>query len=80
MAELDLDITKLQTDFVALKGAVDGAVVTLNGVAGKIAAAVAAAQAAGATPAQLQALIDLDTEVQAEAAALSAANITASAA
>lgn len=73
MAQLDDDITQLAAAVAAEKTVVDSAVVLINGIAAKIAAAVAAALAAGATPAQLQAITDVQTAVNAQQADLAAA-------
>ncbi len=73
MAQIDDEITQLQADVTAAKGAQDSAIALINGIAGKIAAAVQAAQAAGATTAQLQALTDLHTAVTAETTSLATA-------
>jgi uncharacterized coiled-coil protein SlyX len=73
MAQIDDEITALTADVAAEQGAVDSAVALLNGIAQKIADAVAAALAAGATPAQLQAITDAKTAIEAQTASLSAA-------
>ncbi len=73
MSQMDDEIAQLQTDVTALRGAEDSAIALINGIAQKIADAVAAALAAGATPAQLQAVLDLSTAVKTDAADLAAA-------
>jgi hypothetical protein len=73
MAQIDDELTQLTADVAAEQGAVDSAVVLINGISAKIDAAVAAATAAGATPAELQALTDLSTSVNAQTASLSTA-------
>ncbi len=73
MAQIDDEITQLQTDVASEGTAVSSAVTLINGIAAQIAAAIAAAQAAGATPAQLQSLTDLHTAVVGQTSSLAAA-------
>lgn len=73
MAALDAAITKLQADVAAEKTVEDSAVTLLQGLSAQLAAALAAAANAGATPAQLQALTDLSTTLEANTTTLSAA-------
>lgn len=73
MSALDDKITSLTAE-VTRNTAVEGSALTLiQGFAGQLAAAIAAAQAAGATPAELQALTDLQTTLTANDDALAAA-------
>ena len=73
MAAIDDKIAALQTE-VANQTTVDNsAVALLQGLSTQLAAALAAAANAGATPAQLQALTDLQTTLAANDTTLSAA-------
>lgn len=73
MSDMDDRLAQLTTDTAALSGVVDSAVKALNGVQQMVADAVAQALAAGATPAELQAISDVDTALKAKSAALAAA-------
>jgi uncharacterized coiled-coil protein SlyX len=73
MAELDDKIAALTADVAALTTVVESADAALNGIGDMIATAVAQALAAGATPAQLQALTDLESTLTATTASLAAA-------
>lgn len=70
MAQIDDDIVALTAKVQAESDVVTSAVTLLNGVPAMIADAVATALAAGATPAQLQALTDLATAVDAQTTTL----------
>jgi len=73
VSNLDTAITAL-TAQVQAQTDVDAAAMTMiQGIPAMIATAVAAAQAAGATPAQLQAITDLGTKLDAASGPLSAA-------
>jgi hypothetical protein len=70
---LSSDIASLQAA-VANEVTVEQSAITLiNGIPGMIASAVAAAQAAGATPDQLTALANLQSQISSSATALAAA-------
>lgn len=73
MAKLDDEIAKLTGDVAAENNVIASAITLINGIQGQIQAAVSAALAAGATPAQLQALSDLDTSLTGQSSALAAA-------
>lgn len=73
MAALDTEITQLQADVTAETNATQAAVTLLNGLSAQLAAALAAAAAAGATPAQLQAITDVSTAIEAQTGALAKA-------
>ncbi len=73
MSQLDDKITALQADVAAEKTVEDSAIALLQGIPKLIADAVAAALAQGATAAQLQALTDLQTRLEANTSTLSAA-------
>ncbi len=73
MSKLDDAITKLQSDVTALTSANQSAIALISGINTQLQAGIAAAQAAGASDAQLQALSDLSTAIEAQTAALSAA-------
>lgn len=66
MAAIDDEIANLTSSVSAERNAVDSAVKLMNGITGRIDAAVAAALAAGATEAQLQAIRDESTALQAQ--------------
>lgn len=70
MNNLDQQIATLTTSVTNLSSAADAAVTLINGIKQSIADAVAAALAAGATPAELQAITDLGTKLDAETTAL----------
>lgn len=73
MSQLDDQIQAL-TDAVAQETTVNASAITLiNGIPGLIADAIAKATAAGATPAQLQALSDLQAKVTSSSTDLAAA-------
>lgn len=73
MAAIDDKITALQAE-VANQTTVDQSAITLlQGLSTQLAAALAAAANAGATPAQLQALTDLQTSLAANDTSLAAA-------
>jgi hypothetical protein len=78
LAQIDDEIATLQADVTAEGTTIDSAVTLISGISAQISAAVAAATAAGATPAQLQAMTDLDTAVKAKTQALASA-VTAAA-
>lgn len=73
MSELDNAITRLQADVAKLTVANKAAVDRLNAIPGQIDAAVQQALANGATTAQLQSLSDLSDSIEADTAALTAA-------
>ena len=73
MDQLDTDIAALQADVTNATTVTQSAVTLINGISAQIAAAVAAATAAGATPAQLDAIQAVQTSLEANTAALSAA-------
>lgn len=73
MSQLDDKIAALQAEITNETTVVNSAIALINGISGQIAAAVAAALAAGATPAELQALTDLQTALASNDAALAAA-------
>jgi|HubBroStandDraft_2_1064218.scaffolds.fasta_scaffold07588_10 hypothetical protein len=73
MAVLDDDLTALTTQVAANTSVIGSAVAMINGIGAQIAAAVAAATAAGATPAQLAAVVALQSTIQNDDGTLSAA-------
>lgn len=73
MAQLDDQIAALQNEVTAETGIEQSAIVLLNGIPALIQTAIAQAQAAGATPAELQALSDLQTKLTTSSTALAAA-------
>lgn len=70
---LDDAITQLTTDVSGLTDTVNSAETMISGLAQQLADAIAAAQAAGATAAQLQALTDLHSAIDANTTGLAAA-------
>jgi hypothetical protein len=81
MSQMDDNITALQGSVANLTTVDQSAIALIQGFSAQIQAAVDAALAAGATPTQLQAMVDLktavDTQDDALAAAVSAATPTA---
>jgi hypothetical protein len=71
--DVNAAIAELQADVTQETTVNQSAITLIQGFAAQLAAAVAAAAAAGATPAQLQALSDLGTSINANATALAAA-------
>lgn len=71
-AELDQAIADLQTAVTADTDAVNSAETLMTNLSQLLADAIAAAQNAGATPAQLQALSDLQAAVSSNASGLAA--------
>jgi len=61
---LDTGEQALADQVTATKGVIDSAVTLINGIGARVAAAVAAALAQGATPAQLQALTDMQSQLK----------------
>ena len=76
LAQIDDEITQLQADVASEGTTIDSAVTFIQGLSAQLQAAIAAAAAAGATPAELQALTDLDTAVTAKTQELAAAIAT----
>ena len=66
-------ITKLTADVAAEKTVEQSAITLIQGLAAQLAAAIAAAANAGATPAQLDALNALSTQIETSSASLGAA-------
>ena len=73
MALIDDELTQLAAQVKSNTDAEASALAVINGIQAKITAAVAAATAAGATPAQLQAITDLQTALKTSADPLAAA-------
>lgn len=73
MSLLDDKIAVLTTDVTAETTVVDSAVTLINGIPKLIADAVETALAAGATPAQLQAITDVQTTIEKKSSELAAA-------
>lgn len=73
LMQVDDEIAALVADVTAGTTVSQSAITLLNGIPALITTAVAAAVAAGATPAQLQALTDLNTGITSNNAALAAA-------
>lgn len=72
-SQLDTLLAQATTDAANNANVVDSAIIIINGIQAGIDAAVATALAAGATPAELQAITDLNTKIESETASLSAA-------
>lgn len=73
MTQMDDRLAQLEADLTAENLVIDKAIVLIGGIQQSIKDAVAAATAAGATPAQLQSLVDLDTSLTGKSQALAAA-------
>ena len=73
MSVLDDKIADLTASVTAEQGAVDSAIILINGISQRVADAVTAALAAGATPAELQSLTDLRTSLDTQTTALASA-------
>lgn len=73
MAQLDDQLVSLTATVAQNTTVMGSAAATITGISAQIAAAVAAAQAAGATPAELQALTDLQQTLDTNNATLAAA-------
>ena len=73
MAKLDDQIATLQATVANDTTVEQSAITLISGLATQLQAALAAAQAAGATPAQLQSLADLQTQITSNSTALAAA-------
>jgi hypothetical protein len=73
MAVLDDKLAQLTADVAAQTTVFNSAVAALNGIPALIATAVTAALAAGATPAELQAVTDANSAIEANNQALAAA-------
>ena len=73
MGQLDDQLVSLTATVAQNTTVMGSAAATITGISAQIAAAVAAAQAAGATPAELQALTDLQQTLDTNNATLAAA-------
>ena len=73
MAALDDKIAELKAAVAEETSVEQSAITLINGIPALIADAVSKAQAAGATPAQLQALTDLQTSIASNATGLQSA-------
>gem|GEM_PF-4915229 len=73
MAQLDDELTSLTTTVASNTTVIASGAAMISGFSAQLAAAIAAAQAAGATPAQLSAVTDLQTALDANNATLTAA-------
>jgi len=76
MAQLDDELTSLTTTVASNTTVIASGAAMISGFSAQLAAAIAAAQAAGASPAQLQAVTDLQTALDTNNATLTAAIAT----